>query len=358
MQPIVLTEDRLAERAETLAAVREMLDRVEAHDRVPALNEAFLRGLAEDSGHRHLVAYMPEGGTAGAVGSSVGDGGNAAGDADGGRRLSSGDVVGIMCLDLDNMAALAVAPEHRRSGVARALLAAVREELGGQQGVEIWAHGDLPAAQGLVASQKGDGRRTRELLKMALDCPPGSDRDTALRDGAAQGLQALQAAGYELLTYPEAAARAGADAVDAEWLRVNNEAFAWHPEQGGWDRDRLNTARAAQWYDPDGVFLLWATEDDCCVGYHWTKLDRAASGDGEAPDVDAPGEVYVICLADAARGRGLGGPLTLAGMVSLLDRGARRIELFVEGENRPAVATYEKLGFRTVQVDSVYRYCW
>ena len=34
----------------------------------------------------------------------------------------------------------------------------------------------------------------------------------------------------------------GAD--DDAWLSVNNRAFRWHPDQGGWDRARL-TARLA-----------------------------------------------------------------------------------------------------------------
>ena len=38
------------------------------------------------------------------------------------------------------------------------------------------------------------------------------------------------------------------------WLEVNNRAFDWHPEQGGWDLRRpCATGRPQPWFDPDGL---------------------------------------------------------------------------------------------------------
>lgn len=135
----------------------------------------------------------------------------------------------------------------------------------------------------------------------------------------------------------------GADAVDRAWLAVNNEAFDWHPEQGGWDLAQLERARDVDWFDPEGVFFAVDDETGEILGFHWTKWHG-----------DATGEVYVIGLAGAARGRGIGGWLTRVGMAHLRDRGARRVLLYVEGDNGPAVRTYEKTGFDVTRTDVMY----
>ena len=64
--------------------------------------------------------------------------------------------------------------------------------------------------------------------------------------------------------------------------------------------------------------------------------------------------MYVIGLADAARGRGIGGWLTRAGMRHLRDRGDDRVILYVEGDNEPAVRTYERTGFEVARRDVMY----
>jgi mycothiol synthase len=70
------------------------------------------------------------------------------------------------------------------------------------------------------------------------------------------------------------------------------------------------------------------------LAFHWTKQ--------HSPEL---GEVYVVAVDPAAQGRGLGRAVTAAGLAHLASRGVRRVILYVESDNEPAIATYSKLGF-------------
>lgn len=295
--------------------VTDLLTAVEEADGVSAYSEAFFRAVTEGTeGYRHLVSEL------------------------------GGKLVGVASVDSADVAEIAVHPDARRQRVATSMLRELGSRIDGERQVSIWSHGDLAAAQGF-ADRRG-ARTVRELLKMSVDCSAstaeGSRREDLLagRDAARQ---TAEKEGLTVLDYPSACEEFGEQKVDAEWLRVNNEAFAWHPEQGGWDEGKLRRAREVDWFDPEGVLFLF--DGDECLGVHWTKR----------PDGDSHGEVYVVCLADAARGRGLGAPMTYLGVGFLIDGGAEAVDLYVEGDNQPAVATYRKMGFDVVHRDVVYR---
>ncbi len=137
-------------------------------------------------------------------------------------------------------------------------------------------------------------------------------------------------------------------ADDAELLRVNNAAFAWHPEQSGWTEADIAERRAEPWFDPAGLFLAVDERTGKLLGFHWTKVHA-----------DDLGEVYVVGVDPAAQGRGIGATLTLIGLHHLAARLSRSsspstVMLYVEADNSAAVKTYRRLGFDVSRVDAAY----
>ena len=134
---------------------------------------------------------------------------------------------------------------------------------------------------------------------------------------------------------------------DAELLRVNNAAFAWHPEQSGWKPADIAERRAEPWFDPAGLFMAFDEQTGRLLGFHWTKVHD-----------ESLGEVYVVGVDPAAQGRGIGATLTLVGLHHLAERlsGSDRptVMLYVEADNSAAVNTYRRLGFEVSSVDVAY----
>ncbi|HMS76448.1 mycothiol synthase [Gordonia sp. (in: high G+C Gram-positive bacteria)] len=217
-----------------------------------------------------------------------------------------------------------VDPGHRRHGHGREL---VREAFAQARllGVEanIWAHGDLPGAAALAASLGLS--RNRELLQLRRPAGDGSDLPEQDLD-----------ASIELRTY-------AGPGDDAEILRVNNAAFDWHPEQGGWSLLQIHERTGSDWFDPAGLFLACDRKSLQLWGFHWTKM--------QSPEL---GEVYIVGVDPAAQGRGLGRLLTLAGLYYFVRVGVSEVMLYVEGDNTAALNTYEKLGFTRYAVDVAY----
>ncbi len=66
------------------------------------------------------------------------------------------------------------------------------------------------------------------------------------------------------------------------------------------------------------------------------------------------GEIYVTAVDPDNQGRGLGGWLTKTALREMQVRGLRTASLYVDGENTPAVRTYERAGFTRAAVDVQY----
>lgn len=240
-------------------------------------------------------------------------------------RDPAGALVGMAHLDpgADDAsgAELVVHPANRRAGLGRRIVEALLERAG-SAGLRVWAHGQHPGAVALAA--RLGFRGARELWQMERDLQDPVPAPELV-------------AGVRLRSF-----MVGAD--EAEFLRVNNAAFSWHPEQSGWTTADVEQREREPWFDAAG-FLLAVDEQDRVLGFHWTKVHAGA---------EPIGEVYVVGVDPSARGMRLGTALTLAGLRYLQARGLRCVMLYVESDNGPAVRIYRDLGFTLRNTDVSY----
>ncbi len=136
---------------------------------------------------------------------------------------------------------------------------------------------------------------------------------------------------------------------EAEVLAVNRRAFSWHPEQGAMSAADLEQRQGEPWYDPAG-FLIHE-HSGRIAGFCWTRVHPAG---GAPPDDVAMGEIFVIGVDPDFQGRGIGGPLTLAGLAHLHSRGPAVGMLYVESDNTAANAVYARLGFEHHHTNRAY----
>lgn len=211
---------------------------------------------------------------------------------------------------------VAVDPQARTAAVERRGLARATALVpdGDEHSVWTWREPQLRAAQALGY------REVRRLLRMEVD----------------------------LRRVPAAAAPPGVTidpidpATDIEGIiAVNNRAFAGHREAAAMDRASLDGQMNLPWYDPRG--FLVARSGGRVAGFSWTKQHPEGVG-------EIVGEIYVVAVDPAWRGRGLGRTLVTSGFASLAVRGARAGMVWVDEGNESAVELYRSLGMETTFV--------
>lgn len=273
---------------------------------------------------------------------SLPTGGALPGEYRGGRYLQArrdDELVGCAHLNAQLVAELVVRPDARGHGIGTELASRLLSE---GDGLRIWAHGDQQAAAAIAA--RLGLRRVREMRRLRRPLTDDDLPPVSLPDGIR--LRAFEPGRDE-------------DAV----TEVNRLAFAWHPEQGAMTAADVRASETESWFDAPGFLVAVDTKGtkgtkdtndaadpaDRVVGFHWTKVHPDA-GDG------APiGEVYVVGVRPDAQGGGLGRGLTAAGLRYLRDRrGMNRVMLYVESDNEPALAVYDRLGFTLWDMDVQY----
>jgi mycothiol synthase len=135
-------------------------------------------------------------------------------------------------------------------------------------------------------------------------------------------------------------------------LAVNNRAFAWHPDQGGWSEAQLRARMSEPWFRAED--LLVHRTDGQVDGFCWTKVHPELTEHEPDGAREAVGEIFVIAADPDSQGTGVGRALTVAGLDHLASMGLRRALLFVEADNEPAISLYERLGFRVHHSDAGY----
>ena len=221
-----------------------------------------------------------------------------------------------------------IAPDARGRGLGRQLLDEILERIPGE--VLIWAHGDHPASRALAASH--GFVQVRTLLQLRAPVPAGAPTAAIAAD-----------------PFRTDSFRVGID--DAEWLRVNALAFAFHPEQSAVSQSDLSQLMLEPWFNADDLLLLrraagetGAAGDEQIVGFCWLKVE-----------VDTGiGEFYVVGVDPAAQREGIGQRLMATGLARLAERGCHTAALYVEADNAPAVALYLRLGFTQYSSDIQY----
>jgi mycothiol synthase len=224
-----------------------------------------------------------------------------------------------------------VDPHHRVPGnhIGRDLVVAATDVIASEGGghVHMWVSQPRPEHDVIAAAVGLSPGRVLYQMRLPLPLPP---------DGPARG-------GYTPLE--TRAFRVGED--EEEWLEVNNRAFHWHPEQGGWDLATLKEREAQPWFDPDG-FRLHVGEGGRVDGFCWTKIHV-----DHQPKL---GEIYVIAVdPDApAKEPGLGRRLVLAGLDHMGHEGLTLGMLYVDADNVRAVKLYVDMGFVVNHLDRAY----
>lgn len=215
---------------------------------------------------------------------------------------------------------LVVVPRYRRRGVGRRLLEAARgiARRDGQDRLRLWVR-DAAGSEAFAAAC--GLRSASSLWQLRLDGP---------------ALAAVPAPRFPVGTVARSL-RPGID--DGPFVRLVNAAFADHPSPIELTEAEVRRVNATPGFVPGSVLVVEEAATGGMVAF--CRVVGYAAADGSPA-----GEIRLLGVDPAHRGRGLGRAVTAWGVETLRGRGAETVVLAVEGENASALRLYEGLGFR------------
>ena len=248
---------------------------------------------------------------------------------------SNNQVIAYAHLDTTDLVAgpsveAVVHPNYRGKGLGSLVLKEAIKVCGDK--TRIWSHGDLPAAKVIAEFLKLERFWSNLLMSKSLG-----------------GIQPVTS-NYPFRTFIP-------DFDNQAFLSLNNKVFANYPDQGGWSEDDLKVRLNEDWFEKEGFFV--AEDKGELIGFCWTKIHGAHTHSHEGNEADhgheAIGEIYVLAVDPAYKGKGIGKDLTTTGLNYLKYQGLSSAMLYVGVENKAALNLYTSLGFSDFGSDVMYR---
>ena len=215
---------------------------------------------------------------------------------------------------------LTVVPAFRRRGIGKLLVGAGRGIVAaeGRDQLRLW----VPRRPGAEAFATACGMRyASSLWQMRLS----SDAMAAVPDPDFPAPAVIRRL------------RPGRD--EAPFVALVNRIFLDHPSPIQLSLDEVRRVHATPGFDPTTVLVVEDGGTGAMIGF--CRVHPFTDSEG-APS----GEIRMLGVERAWRGRGLGRAVTSWGVSELRRRGAQSTVLAVEGENKGALRLYSDLGFR------------
>jgi mycothiol synthase len=237
--------------------------------------------------------------------------------------IEDGRIVGVCTPRMDD---LTVHPDARRRGHGRRLAMAARDmaRRRGDDRLDLHVPMHLPAS---VAFAQALGMRYRSSL-WQFELSPAA------------------AAAVPAPVFPDdIVVRIWDDDIDTDfvaWTAFMTAAFEGHPTSMTWTPAVVEHVHAGPSFDASGICIV-AERDDPTRFVAFTRVETETEESG-----GLLGEVGLIGVLPAWRGRGLGRALLRWGIAELRSRGVGRIVLAVEAANDRATALYRSHGFEPI----------
>ncbi len=248
--------------------------------------------------------------------------------------LTDGGVLRAAAARYGETLELVVSPDARGKGLGTRLARDAIAQAFDQHAprVSAWAHGTSEAASRLAATLHMKPARRIHILQVSPQLVP--DSVATLMHAGTIRIEPMDVSGN-----------------GQEWVQLNAEAFADHPEQGSLTEADLAARMGETWFDPDGL-LVARDSSNTALGYCWTKVTDI---EGSQPAQPATlGEIYALGVRPQATGRGIGSALLNAGLAYLKQRGVTDIILYVDSTNTPAIRLYNSHGFALRSTDTQF----